>query len=70
MPIVYGLPWPEDLEAAKQGLLILGGDDLSDNMPTWYCGNDDYAWDGPDPARAIREVLARVAATLLQDRVM
>jgi len=55
-PIVYGYPYPVDFIAAERGLLELGGDVIVSNLPTWWCDKDQYWWDGPDPARAVREL--------------
>ena len=37
MPIAYGYPGPEAVEAADQGMIILGGCVISDDDPHWQC---------------------------------
>jgi hypothetical protein len=59
LPIVYGFSSSALFRAAA----AWGGDVIVEDMPTWWCETDQYGWDGPDPARAIREALRQMGAT-------
>ncbi len=37
IPIVYGLPSPEDFDKEEEGKFILGGCIVSDDDPHWTC---------------------------------
>ena len=60
IPILYGYPGQGIRSVVEQGLIQIGGCIVYDDQPTWWCETDQYGRDGPDPARAIREVLKRV----------
>ena len=64
IPILYSYPGQSIWPAAEKGLIQVGGCIVYDNQPTWWCEVDQYGWDGPDPARAIREAIRQVEAKL------
>jgi len=37
IPILYGMPTSEAGEESDKGLIKLGGCDVSDDDPQWYC---------------------------------
>ena len=57
IPILCGYPGQGIWPTVEQGLIQLGGCIVYDDQPTWWYETDQYGWDGPDPARAIREVI-------------
>lgn len=44
IPIVYGLPAPEAVNAAEQGKIILGGCVISDDDLHWECSACRHRW--------------------------
>ena len=44
LPIVYGYPGAETVEAADQGKIILGGCVLAGNDPHWQCSACGHRW--------------------------
>ena len=41
VPIIYGMPGPDDVESAQRGEIALGGCVLDDDMPQWRCTDLD-----------------------------
>jgi hypothetical protein len=44
VPIVYGYPGEELLEAAERGEVKLGGCVVAGDDPGWYCKSCAYSW--------------------------
>jgi len=59
VPILYGLPVSEAVDAAERGLLVLGGCIVADDSPQWRCPAG-HEWSTSDARRtaAIAAVLA------------
>jgi hypothetical protein len=51
--------------ASERGLIALGGCVVTDNLPTWQCPSCGESWEGPNPAKAIREAIRKIEADLL-----
>jgi len=60
VPIVYGMPGGETIEASERGELVLGGCVVSDDDPEWSClgcwtqWSDAAVWPGPPPEEKAR----------------
>ena len=64
IPMLYGLPTMEALKAAEDGLLALGGCDVSDRDPEWFCvtckcefGPVDWSSHSPEYQEHVRALL-------------
>jgi len=44
IPIIYGFPTQESFQKSDSGLVYLGGCDLVENAPTWYCKIHDLTF--------------------------
>lgn len=42
--IIYGLPGPEAIKEAEEGLIALGGCCVDDNNPRWKCKACENEW--------------------------
>ena len=42
IPIVYGFPTEEDFQKSDSGLVALGGCEIPENPPSWYCKIHQY----------------------------
>ena len=51
VPIVYGMPGPELVEASKKGEVELGGCVVTDRDPEWHCKACGHGW-GKDVTRS------------------
>ena len=58
VPILYGLPVSEAVDAADRGLLVLGGCIVADDSPQWRCPAG-HEWSTSDARRS-----AAIAAVL------
>lgn len=44
IPIIYGFPSEEDFQKSDSGLVALGGCELPENAPSWYCKIHDISF--------------------------
>jgi hypothetical protein len=42
--IIYGLPGPEAIKEAEEGLIALGGCLVDDENPNWKCKACEHEW--------------------------
>jgi hypothetical protein len=49
VPIAYGFPTPEAIEAARAGKIELGGCIIEDDMPTRACKACGHTWGALKP---------------------
>jgi hypothetical protein len=42
--IIYGLPGPEAIKEAEEGLIALGGCCVDDDNPRWKCKACEHEW--------------------------
>lgn len=52
VPILYGYPTEESMEAARRGLIALGGCCVIDSDPRKMCKTCGAAFDRPSPRKA------------------
>jgi hypothetical protein len=57
VPILYGYPSSQSFRLHDEGLIAFGGCLVVESQPTWWCERDQLGWEGPDPARVIRQLL-------------
>ena len=51
IPIIYGYPSEEMLEAGKAGEIRLGGCCITDDDPDWVCSQCGHRWSEPGLTR-------------------
>lgn len=44
IPIIYGPPSKDLLEAEASGLCIVGGQNMSHTDPEWHCNDCEHEW--------------------------
>lgn len=44
IPIIYGFPTEEDFQKSDSGLVALGGCELLEDAPNWYCKIHDISF--------------------------
>jgi len=44
IPILYGPPTKDLIEAEASGLCIVGGKNMSDTDPEWHCNDCEHEW--------------------------
>lgn len=54
LPIVYGLPGPELVEADARGEAVIGGCLVSEDSPHWCCTGCEYRWGSAKSPRGSR----------------
>jgi hypothetical protein len=59
IPIVYGYPGPEMLEASEAGQIELGGCICTFDQPQWACRACHHRWRSPDPVQSQPQTKAR-----------
>ena len=44
VPIVFGYPTPDAMEAVEEGKIMLGGCIVEEGNPNWHCKDCDHEW--------------------------
>lgn len=65
IPIGYGYPSGPLFAASEVGFVALGGCVVTEDQPTWQCPACGQSWEGPNPAKAIREAVRKVGSGIL-----